>query len=960
MRLRTLDIRGFGQLRGVVDLETGVGTVALLLERNEAGKSTLASAITAALYGLDADRRGHRGRKTPLDRYRPWSGGSYGLELLLDRDGRELRITRDFDQGTVEVHEGSRDVTAGFRRGKDVEIGEILTGLTRAQFELSAFVPQGQIVWDDPSSLAEALQRAADSQSGESTAAAAIDVLQGALDQYEGVLLGKGKVETEIRRCEDEAEQATLELAALEGRRADLDQAVEQLRGLESEEDETRIRREALRWRRAATELEFETAALDADDERRRRRDELTARLAEDPTLEKINDDVRRELATERRRHGILASKLEDLTTHLRDAQRRRDEGREQLRSTTLAGTPSAEQVSDVGSRLRTRDEKREARAQLTATLERERARVREAGFDPVTAARLAERFGGLTDHDRALLGGLRKRRLELDDENERIRGRLIAARDEIAVIAVQQDRRRRNGLITLAAGVVVAGAGIVGAHFAGLLLWLGSIPGAAVVAAGIYLALSAAGHRSGAESAARARMEEQGAELRRLEESQEQMLAELSELAVRLRCSPDELEESWRAWLDLQPHTTGLAVYEERLAGIEADERRLQEDMDSLAPLFGRAPRLDELDELYLRCVEARGIADAVAATEGQRAQLQRKVDEQVAEVERSREALRVRLRDLGVPVEDDLEPAFELFEERAERASSMAVIRHTELPQLDRLVADPRQRAVREERVAELGRRVHEGRPALERELQARGPEGEALLATLDDPVTEEELQSGLRALEADTERRHEASTRQLTEVRSFIERYEREAPALRDRIDELREAGRRAAAFAAAIELARDTLDGLAQQTHQIWSRELSARTNETLAAMGSDIGEVQFDEELNLSLVQRGQRMSGAEARQALSTGARDLLHLACRIALAHFLSGGDLDLPLILDDPFAHCDDPRTVAGMKVLVDAIAPEHQVILLACQRNRYQWVRQQVDRPERIRPLALEDRA
>jgi uncharacterized protein YhaN len=126
------------------------------------------------------------------------------------------------------------------------------------------------------------------------------------------------------------------------------------------------------------------------------------------------------------------------------------------------------------------------------------------------------------------------------------------------------------------------------------------------------------------------------------------------------------------------------------------------------------------------------------------------------------------------------------------------------------------------------------------------------------------------------------------------------------------------------------------------------------------MGSDIGQVEFDEELNLTLVQRGQRMSGTEARQALSTGARDLLHLACRIALAHFLSGGDLDLPLVLDDPFAHCDDPRTVAGMRLLVDAIAPEHQVILLACQRNRYEWVRLQIEDSHRIRTLGLEDQA
>ena len=159
--------------------------------------------------------------------------------------------------------------------------------------------------------------------------------------------------------------------------------------------------------------------------------------------------------------------------------------------------------------------------------------------------------------------------------------------------------------------------------------------------------------------------------------------------------------------------------------------------------------------------------------------------------------------------------------------------------------------------------------------------------------------------------------------------------------------------------AVQLARDTLDTLAQQTHEVWSRELAVHTNRIVQAMGSDIGQVEFDEDLNLALVQRGQRMSGSEARQALSTGARDLLHLACRLALARFLSGGGLDLPLILDDPFAHCDDPRTIKGMNVLLDSIAPDHQVILLACQRSRYDWLRQQLPAPDRIRMLALEDR-
>ena len=60
----------------------------LFCGENERGKTTLAAAITAALFGLEADRRSYRdGRATPHDHYKPWSGRPYALELELDVRG---------------------------------------------------------------------------------------------------------------------------------------------------------------------------------------------------------------------------------------------------------------------------------------------------------------------------------------------------------------------------------------------------------------------------------------------------------------------------------------------------------------------------------------------------------------------------------------------------------------------------------------------------------------------------------------------------------------------------------------------------------------------------------------------------------------------------------------------------------------------------------------------------------
>lgn len=510
--------------------------------------------------------------------------------------------------------------------------------------------------------------------------------------------------------------------------------------------------------------------------------------------------------------------------------------------------------------------------------------------------------------------------------------------------------------------GLVVAGGGWLAARFSSVPVWAGPIPGGVAVLVGGMLTATAAKYREGASATARSRQDDLGEELRRIDEQRGQLQEELGLLARGLECSPEELEESWQAWGDLQPHTSSLAVVTERLARVDAEEQRLADAVASLRTLVGHRPRLDELDGLYQIFQDARATADLVASAEAVRSRLQRELDLHAERLQASEHELRERLAELGVPLaaDEELQTGFSRFDDRAALAVERAHIRDGELPQLERLIATPEQRARREERVAELANFLDFTRPELERDLARLGVEGQALIPTLDESLTEEQLQHELVGLESGIEERHEASTRQLTEVRSFIQRYEREAPVLRERIEELETAARRAREYEAALELARDTLSELAQQTHQVWSRELARQTNRILAAMGTEIGEVQFDDELNLALVQRGQRMTGAEARQALSTGARDMLHLACRLALAHFLSGGGLDLPLILDDPFAHCDDPRTIAGIQVLLDSIAPEHQVILLACQRSRYDWVCQQVAAPERIRVLALEDRA
>lgn len=87
---------------------------------------------------------------------------------------------------------------------------------------------------------------------------------------------------------------------------------------------------------------------------------------------------------------------------------------------------------------------------------------------------------------------------------------------------------------------------------------------------------------------------------------------------------------------------------------------------------------------------------------------------------------------------------------------------------------------------------------------------------------------------------------------------------------------------------------------------------------------------------------------------LSTGARDQLYLALRLAaLEHFVQQ-DRRLPLILDDLFVHFDDDRTEAGLRVLQELSG--HVQVLLFTHHERVAAQAQDALGPSSVRVLRL----
>jgi uncharacterized protein YhaN len=179
---------------------------------------------------------------------------------------------------------------------------------------------------------------------------------------------------------------------------------------------------------------------------------------------------------------------------------------------------------------------------------------------------------------------------------------------------------------------------------------------------------------------------------------------------------------------------------------------------------------------------------------------------------------------------------------------------------------------------------------------------------------------------------------------EVEEVWRRYHQEHPEKSAQRERVAQALARARRFKAAIELARDTIQSVATDTHRRWAEFLNVRIKEVLDAFGTGIEQLRFGEDLDFSVrLPGGQQVSRGKADMQLSAGAKDQLYLAARLAISEFLSRGHSPLPLLLDDPFATSDDGRARTGMRLLMETFSPQHQILILTCHRKRYEALAQ-----------------
>jgi len=943
VRVRRLRVAGFGNLKG--DFIFSSDRCNLILEPNESGKSTLAASILAALYGFPRERA-TRDRPVKLkEQYRPWSGGPFAVELELECRQRAFIVRRDFDQETVTVHDGHTggEITQEFSRGKDhLDFGEMLTGLSREEFIRTCFVGQREIdMLGDAASLTNALQRTASSQHGDVVAGEAIEALTHATERdYEGMRLGRGKVDTEIKRLDREIDEVRAEMESIASRRRASEQ---QIRNLEAataregqvEENLARVDFLCLMAARSEVDAALKQATLDREEiEGYRAEIRGLEPLAAFPTerLGELRELKGKVDAMEERRGALERRLLDEFETPLEHAEA----ASAAMASFDALDDKDAALASDrlavLNDLWRVRREKRRA-------LRHEERRLIAEGIAPDRVKELAARLSVLNEADRAFLTSYRERLLEVKavlSEAERDRERLLHAEGGEAPT-----------LITLAAARH-AEAFSLGASFLGVVLSV------VLFILKIYIPLVVTGLLAAAGFIYWLRLlekrpvpgaEEFGSDLQRVQTDiwmREKEHASLQErilgIASRVgRTTPDRLLEEFRELEGLQEKAAPLAAL---AASVNEAKERYRLSAEELLDIMNRAgrlpgsrlvtPRVARLfrDDLA-RCLEARRVIAALRAAMDSAV---KELGDLVVEIDRTRETIAKLLMEALGPegAAGDLETALAQFEGTAARKERLDRLRLEVLPAAERRSA---------EAPGVLEARLRRERDVLTRQID-KAAAAQPSLAGLEPGKKSREYVEERRQLQEEARRTQKERQVLSEELGDVLKEYRRDYPGRQTLLSSLESARARAEAFRDAVAIAKDVLSTISREAYAEWADVLNDKAGEILRRLAPGYEEVRFDTDLSFSLreMRTGRRLDQPEVDAHLSTGARDQIYLAVRMATVEYLSTAGVRLPLILDDPFTSFDDERFARAMDFMVDIAGRRHQILILSCHAARH----------------------
>lgn len=931
MFIERMRLFGFGRLAGQLTFDPGRCSV--VLEDNEAGKSTLVDAIVYSFFNFPAGA-GVRGDLRPREKYKPWGDAppaQFTTELeMTDDEEQQLLLRSDFKlPQPFELTER--------RTGRKISLdgqtfGRRILRMSAASFtECFFFCEEG----DAPAGrdeLIRLIEEAAvsDRRSENSSIHRALTALGEARLQYEEFASGPLRVEALLARMDDRIDRVRARLEELRRAREAARPLLTETARLDEELAllETRIARAEYHC------LVAENREIGELLQRHEERETQVRRRAE--RLEALKPYAGYDLSMLPRAQQLwsqreaLNERAEEQLSHL---ERRVVEPLRAIERETAGEAPALltmprAEIDHLRS-LRMRFGELERDRQLRESEIRDlRKGLSGQGFAPERLDELASRFASLAPAARQTITDHDTLRLDLTTDLAAAEQAAAAAAAETAAARTMRERLsgRSNLAFIVASLFIVVGGSllIINLHIYGLLL---IILGAAAAAAALYLLhLTGQHHESelkpaiAAENAAAGDVHRLRRQLEESEQDYQEILREFKFSAEDAQLLKDSV--GWQSQLaPLRSAENYRARIEAALAECEGDCRHL------LAPVLPEFERralseasLDEAIRRIERAVESREERDRLRA-EVHRLRVEiEAMSDQIARAERS-------LADILAVTEGTDGTLAERYKSYLE-GCEQARLRESLAADSDsaELLAPEQRDELRLRREA-----IREQLDALRKGAGTTPPPPNRSRAA---------LQAELEELRASREELRLKRLNLFNECDRAVEAWRHETPNLAEELERVEAMRAELEFFREALTIAHDELASIAQEVFTQWARAISRRANDVAPLLNPNYRRLEISSNLELSVFsdEAGRRLQPRELRH-LSKGAREQLSLALRIAVSEYLSEHVGRIPFVFDEPFAHWDDERFLQGLRFLSE-LAARHQVILLSCHRQRFQW--------------------
>ncbi len=927
MWIERIDFAGYGNISGE-KIEFKGNKLNLVVEANEYGKSTIASAVWAILYDFPDHQPEASDRLSEREARRPSAASNMPFIASIDvtSDGTRLKVIRDFSDGAVQVvdrDQANKDVTRQYRgpSGED-EIGLRLTGMTREMFRSTCFVGQRELnehAFSGDSDLTSLFQGIADTSTPATNAGTAIDVLEDALNHfpYKGK---RSKVDNVMRDLEGQYYELSDKIKKLEKDKVEVGVDIRRLGQLG--DDITGNTEQA-----GANEY-FELCLEAADTDNRL--------IQGQTTLAKVSE-LRQEMQSLGKMDGFpldLVKRVEELWTRRQSRFADYDRFLQEMAPKLREYESHEKHTNDKWDGLKefTNEESQQVGV-LSITfqnLQNELADLRHRRGVEFEKMEDLDIDLNQVEHTRQALLSLEEKDYNdarsymalIDSFKEAIsEAEAKIERNRVMVGEIEEQRKTKKVMFVLPGGSLrkkdleAAEADIEKEkkHVDELKHKIVGLEGRLDV-----LALKA-GMANGAELVGK--------------------FQDYSAKSVDLR--------------DLDGLDQAIIVKETTLAQMQAD----------LQPFFEKAGRqawdinpdsaLELADNIAKSLEEQRNINTTFGAVKQSKHQLEFLANE-IKDIDNL-------LKEIFVKAHiDDSENMEELHQQFFSKLASFHrwQVMNTELlkmetdmssgftpdelpPQIERLETIRMEIFARMQELVEQFPNIAEMAPPMSsppRRINLSGSYSSKMY--LDDLRRErDDLTLRVRTASMNHDQNYLTAVEELEQVSRDLNNIRRAKTAL---------------------ELARDTLQKLSSETYVDWASKLNEIAKEMITNIGLDFDDLHFDSDLRITARKKGeeQQINSANMMTYLSTGTKEQLHWLARMVVSRFLSKGN-PLPIVLDEPFSEADDERFLRVMQFLLDVLVTKHQVIIFSCHQQRHHWLISQLS-PEQMSKVDFARRA